>query len=144
MKKKILLLAKCIVVFFSSAVEKFDIILTATLLFQKKDIFVVCKSRDFPVRYTRRGIIAYSIYIEYQSVCLFVRIVSPSPPPRKRMSLPHTVHTECMATAAFWRTFHHDGKISQGWSGWGCSTLHLVDWTLRNCWNFRRRNQPHY
>ncbi len=23
-----------------------------------------------------------------------------------------------VATAAFWRTFHHDGKISPGW--WGC------------------------
>ncbi len=24
-----------------------------------------------------------------------------------------------MATAAFWRTFHHDGKISPAWLGWG-------------------------
>ncbi len=24
-----------------------------------------------------------------------------------------------MATAAFWRTFPHDGKISPGWWGWG-------------------------
>jgi hypothetical protein len=24
-----------------------------------------------------------------------------------------------MATATLWRTFHHDGNISQGWCGWG-------------------------
>ncbi len=34
-----------------------------------------------------------------------------------------------MATADFWRTFHHDGKISSGWWGWGVHahllSLHL-------------------
>ncbi len=28
----------------------------------------------------------------------------------------HRVHR--VATATFWRTFHHDGKISPGWWGW--------------------------
>ncbi len=39
---------------------------------------------------------------------------------------PHTLFILCapqstnrVATAAFWRTFHHDGKISPGWWGWG-------------------------
>ncbi len=27
--------------------------------------------------------------------------------------------THRAAIAAFWRTFHHDGKISPGWCGWG-------------------------
>jgi hypothetical protein len=29
----------------------------------------------------------------------------------------HRVHR--VATAAFWRTFHREGKISPGWSEWG-------------------------
>ncbi len=29
----------------------------------------------------------------------------------------HRVHR--VATSAFWRTFHHEGKISPGWWGWG-------------------------
>ncbi len=39
----------------------------------------------------------------------------------------HKVHR--VATAAFWRTFHHEGKISPGWWGWGVHahplSLHL-------------------
>jgi hypothetical protein len=31
--------------------------------------------------------------------------------------LVHRAHR--VATAAFWRTLHHDGKISPGWWGWG-------------------------
>ncbi len=26
-----------------------------------------------------------------------------------------------MAMTTFWRIFHHDGKISQGWCGWECT-----------------------
>ncbi len=33
------------------------------------------------------------------------------------MYIPHSSHR--VATAAFWRTFHHDGKISPGWWRWG-------------------------
>jgi hypothetical protein len=29
------------------------------------------------------------------------------------MICPYLTHG--VATAAFWRTFHHDGKINQGW-----------------------------
>jgi hypothetical protein len=40
---------------------------------------------------------------------------------------PHRVHR--VATAAFWRTFSHEGKISPGWWGWGVHahplSLHL-------------------
>jgi hypothetical protein len=35
------------------------------------------------------------------------------------MSAPQSIHR--VAAAAFWRTFHHDGKICPGWSGWGCT-----------------------
>ncbi len=28
-----------------------------------------------------------------------------------------------VATAAFWRTFHYEGKISPGWCGWGCTPI---------------------
>ncbi len=28
--------------------------------------------------------------------------------------------THRVATATFWRKFHHDGKISPAWRGWGC------------------------
>ncbi len=31
----------------------------------------------------------------------------------------HRVHR--VATVAFWRTFDHEGKISPGWWGWGCT-----------------------
>ncbi len=37
--------------------------------------------------------------------------------------LPHRVHRE--ATAAFWRTFSHQGKISPGWWRWGVHAHHL-------------------
>ncbi len=37
---------------------------------------------------------------------------------------PHRVHIEFMTTAAFWRTFHHDGKFCPGWSWWGCTHTH--------------------
>ncbi len=42
-------------------------------------------------------------------------------------SLVHRVHR--VVTAALWRTFHHEGKISPGWWGWGVHahplSLHL-------------------
>jgi hypothetical protein len=31
----------------------------------------------------------------------------------------HRVDTQRVAMATFWRTFHHDGKFSQAWWGWG-------------------------
>ncbi len=41
-----------------------------------------------------------------------------------------TQSTNREATAAFWRTFRHDGKISPGWLGWGVHvhplSLHLT------------------
>jgi hypothetical protein len=33
----------------------------------------------------------------------------------------HRVHR--VANAAFWRTFHPEGKISPGWCGWGSITI---------------------
>ncbi len=33
----------------------------------------------------------------------------------------HRVHAYRVAIATFWRTFHHDGKISPAWWGWGCT-----------------------
>jgi hypothetical protein len=33
--------------------------------------------------------------------------------------------THRVATVTFWRTFHHDGKISPGWWGWGVQA-HLL------------------
>jgi hypothetical protein len=42
-----------------------------------------------------------------------------------------------VATAAFWRIFHHDGKISPGWRGWGAYahpfSLHLTSRTKLHC-----------
>ncbi len=34
------------------------------------------------------------------------------------MRMSATQSTQRVATAALWRTFHHDGKISPGWCGW--------------------------
>jgi hypothetical protein len=34
-----------------------------------------------------------------------------------REGVDHRIHR--VATAAFWRTFSHEGKISPGWCGWG-------------------------
>ncbi len=34
--------------------------------------------------------------------------------------------THRVATAAFWRTFHHDWKISLGWWGWGVNAHPLL------------------
>jgi hypothetical protein len=34
-----------------------------------------------------------------------------------RRAKPQSAHRAAMAT--FWRTFHHDGKISSAWWGWG-------------------------
>jgi hypothetical protein len=31
--------------------------------------------------------------------------------------------THRVAIADFWRTFHHDGKISPSWWGWGCTPI---------------------
>ncbi len=45
----------------------------------------------------------------------------PTPSPRKRVCLPHRVHR--VVTAAFWRTFHHEGKISLAGEGGGCTAL---------------------
>ncbi len=33
--------------------------------------------------------------------------------------IPRSTHRVAMAMATFWRTFHHDGKISRPWWGWG-------------------------
>ncbi len=38
--------------------------------------------------------------------------------------LNHRVHTR-VAMAIFWRTFHHYGKISPAWRGWGVHALPL-------------------
>jgi hypothetical protein len=47
----------------------------------------------------------------------------------------HRVHR--VATAAFWRTFHHEGKISSGWLGWGVHvhplSLHLPSSVKLQC-----------
>ncbi len=39
-------------------------------------------------------------------------------------SLHHRVHR--VATAAFWRTFSHEGKIGPGWWGWGVHAYPLL------------------
>ncbi len=56
----------------------------------------------------------------------------------------HSVLTECMAIADFWRTFHHDGKISPGWWGWGLLahhfSLYLPSRTKLHC-TLQRRGQ---
>jgi hypothetical protein len=36
----------------------------------------------------------------------------------------HRVHR--VVTSAFWRTFSHEGKISMGWWGWGCTPTPLL------------------
>ncbi len=35
----------------------------------------------------------------------------------------------------FWRTFHHDGKISPAWCGWGCTPtpIHYIYHHVQNC-----------
>jgi hypothetical protein len=48
--------------------------------------------------------------------------------------------------ATFWRTFHHDGKISPAWCGWGCthSPLSLYLTSRAKLWGtLRRRGQIH-
>ncbi len=54
--------------------------------------------------------------------------------------------THRLATATFWRTFHHDGKISPGWWGWGVHahplSLYLpsrpkLQYTVRSSWEGR-------
>ncbi len=45
-----------------------------------------------------------------------------------------------VATAAFWGTFHHDGKISPGWWGWGCTptTFHYSSYhQVQSCSHYR-------
>jgi hypothetical protein len=41
-----------------------------------------------------------------------------------------------VATATFWRTFHHDGKTSPGWWGWGCT---LGGFNVSNLMGITRR-----
>ncbi len=44
---------------------------------------------------------------------------------------PRTLYTlRRLAMAPFWRKFHHDGKISPGWWGWGVPTAHPPPFTL--------------
>ncbi len=57
----------------------------------------------------------------------------------------HRVHR--VATPAFWRTFHHEGKISPGWWGWGVHahplSLHLpspVKFSVLSSWVGRYTN----
>jgi hypothetical protein len=49
----------------------------------------------------------------------------------------HRIHTEWQRLCGDWRTFHHDGKISPGWWGWGVHTqrpsLYLPSWTKLQC-----------
>jgi hypothetical protein len=51
------------------------------------------------------------------------------------MGLNHRVHR--VATAAFWRTFSHEGKIGPGWWGWGVHAhpllLHLPSSVKLQC-----------
>ncbi len=63
----------------------------------------------------------------------------------KNDTLYHRVHRE--ATTAFWRTFHHEGKISPDWWGGGGTPtpfyLHLpspVKLQLRSSWVCRHTN----
>ncbi len=50
--------------------------------------------------------------------------------------------THRVAIADFWRTFHHDGKISPGWWGWGVHAHplsaywyhHVQSCSVRSCW----------
>ncbi len=44
--------------------------------------------------------------------------------------------THRMAMATFWRTFHHDGKISPGWWGWGVhapTPFHYIYHHVQSC-----------
>ncbi len=57
----------------------------------------------------------------------------------KPQCINHRVHR--VATAAFWRTFHHDGKISPGWWGWGMHAHplliyyhHVQSCSVRSSW----------
>jgi hypothetical protein len=47
------------------------------------------------------------------------------------VSRKHRVHR--VATADFWRTCHHDGKISPGWWGWGCTLPYLPSHKKLQC-----------
>ena len=52
-----------------------------------------------------------------------------------------------VATAAFWRTFHHEAKISPGWWGWGVHahplSLHLPSPVKLKC-TLQLSGQTHY
>ncbi len=55
--------------------------------------------------------------ITVRGLCLSSsKILTPHPLLRP-VSVYHRVHR--VVTAAFWRTFHHEGKIRPGWRGWG-------------------------
>jgi hypothetical protein len=55
------------------------------------------------------------------------------------MICPYLTHG--VATTAFWRTFRHDGKISAGWCGGGCTPIpfhsiyhHIQSCSVRSSW----------
>ncbi len=64
---------------------------------------------------------AHRVHTEWQrplsGVHSIIRVKSAQAGEGGKIARPQS--TQRVATAAFWRTFHHDGKISPGWWGWG-------------------------
>jgi hypothetical protein len=57
----------------------------------------------------------------------------------------HRVHR--VALNAFWVTFHHEGKISPGWRGWGCTpppAFHYIYLHVRSCGVLRSNWEGRY
>ncbi len=63
--------------------------------------------------------------LRWEGYCLCVTIeLVPSVHTSVYKSLHHRVRR--VATATFWLTFHHDGKVSPAWWGWGMDALPLL------------------
>ncbi len=79
----------------------------------------------------------------------FAQIMNIFPPPQVLFleKTPNPLYVETaesnrVAMTTLWRTFHHDGKISPGWWGWGCMPTpfhsnYIQSCSVRSCWESR-------
>ncbi len=110
-----------------------DIILT--VLLPKKEMLCLYKSRDSPVRYTRRGIIVYILYINYQSVSPFVGIGSLHPFPSSKCVSPLDPKWGGATLAREWRGWGDPFRMT-GKKAWHsvCTMCvhctHMLEWLI--------------
>jgi hypothetical protein len=78
----------------------------------------------------RRNMMSYTV-VTSSNVCQFSLCMMGSIDLGHRRENVHIVHCTVergqirLAMATFWRTFHHDGKYSPAWCGWGKHALPL-------------------